>query len=289
MSRAAHAPGFHEMPLVFFTAAATTGGGLLAGHFAAWALESARWEPSRFQALVGLFALAGGIAVSLAHLGRPGRFAYALRRVGRSPLSTEVALAGITVLSAFAALALPAGLPLAKILWVPAAAAAPALLLSLGWVYRLPGQSSWRGAASLAPLLLGLSFGLLVEAGQRGGGVRLLFAAFGLLLVDLAGFVMRWKMSGWGAGYGSPSHPVLFRSRRRIFAARVVDANALPLVLMIAEMPTAAAIVLSFGILIERYSFYAHAVCRTTEAEVEQVESILRRTAEAPIRPAKPE
>ncbi len=268
---------FHESPLVLFTTLVVIGAGLLAGHFTAWALAAASWTPNRWCAGTAVVLIASGIFLSLLHLGRPSRLAYALRRIGRSPLSTEVILAFLTLVPAAAALLLPA--LQGTLLWGIAAAASPGLLLALGWVYRLPGQLSWKGPALLAPLLLGLVIGLLAQAATNPGGARLMFAALLFLAADAAGFAIRWKTIQWDASVGEPVHPSLFGTRRRILILRFLDVTLIPLVLMLAQLPVPALGVLGLGVLVDRFAFYALALRRTPEAEISRIERHIKKSA----------
>jgi len=266
---------FHETPLVLFTALVITGAGLPAGHFSAWALGLTSWTPNRWRATCALIVLATGLLISLLHLGRPARLAYALRRTGRSPLSTEVVLTLLTVVPAGAALFLPdrqAG----TLLWALVAVAAPGLLLALGWVYQLPGQLSWRGTVTLSPLLLGLATGFLAQAASAQDNARLMFAAIVFLATDAACFALRWKVMKWDSSLGQPTYPHLFLARRRIMILRIIDVVLLPAFFILAQAPTIALSILAFGIFFDRFAFYALAVRETTEAEVARVEAVIR-------------
>ncbi len=267
---------FHETPLVIFTALSVLGAGLPAGHFAAWSLGWVDWEPGRLPAAVSAGLLVTGLLVSLSHLGRPARMVYALRCIGRSALSTEVALVALTAGATAAPLLLQHRFPVAAALWGLVAVTSPALLAVLGLVYRVPGQLSWKGAATLTPLLLGLAAGFLTLAAAAGDNARFMFAALALLAGDAAGFVLRWKAIEWHSFSGLPSHPSQFTARRRILLLRLADVTLLPTLLMFAQMPAVALVVLAFGVLVDRFSFYALAIRGTTEAEIARVERLLR-------------
>jgi DMSO reductase anchor subunit len=260
---------------VLFSALTITGAGLLAGHFAAWALGLTAFTPKRCTAGVATILLAAGLLLSLLHLGRPARLVYVLRRVGRSPLSTEVILALLTTLSAAAAQLLPFRQTASALLWGLAAAASPGLLLALGWVYRLPGQLSWRGAVALSPLLLGLATGFLAHASSAEENARFMSAAFALLAADATAFAMRWKVMKRDPAPGQPVHPALFSVRRRILILRLMDVTLLPAFFMLAQAPMVALFVLAFGIFFDRFAFYALAIRETTEAEIARVEHFL--------------
>ncbi len=270
---------FHETPLVLFTALVIIGAGLPAGHFTAWALGMANWRPDRWSAGAGTISLASGLLLSLLHLGKPSRLASALRRTGRSPLSTEVALVLLTCLPAAAALLLPDSNLAGTLLWSLAALASPALLLTIGWVYRLPAQLSWKGTAAVSPILLGMAIGFLSEAAAAADNARFLFAALILLAADAAGFGIRWITTGMEISTGIPAHPAFSRARRRIRMLRLLDVTILPLLLMLAQLPALALIILSLGVFVDRFAFYALAVRETTESEVFRVERLLKEPA----------
>ncbi len=267
---------FHEMPLVVFSAFVIIGAGLLAGHFVAWALGWAPWTPSPARAIPAAVLLGAGLLASLLHLGRPGRMSYALRHTGRSSLSNEVLTALITLVATSAALILPPTSGLTPLLWGGAAVAAPVLLLLLGRVYRLPGQLAWQGQAVLSPILLGLAAGMLALAVSTPHSTPFMFLGLVLLVVEAAGFGMRWAVMKWVSVDGPSAHPSLFRARRRMMILRLVDVNLLPGLLLLAQAPLAAACVLGFGIFVDRYTFYALACRRSTEAEIAEVEKKLR-------------
>jgi len=104
--------GFHEPPLVLFTALATAGAGVGAAHLCLAFLGWAPWvPPAGLMTLIGVL-LAVGLLFSVGHLGRPLRSPLALFRVGRSPLSNEVLVLGVTLASSLVAVLLPAGHPL---------------------------------------------------------------------------------------------------------------------------------------------------------------------------------
>ncbi len=271
--RAKTTSSFHEFPLVLFTSLVVIGAGLPAGHFAAWALGMTPWTPNRVQALLSTFTLAAGLLVSLLHLGHPFRSAYALRRAGRSPLSTEVVLVLLIIVPSTAALVLH-GHPALNLSWGLVAAASPGLLLTLGWVYRLPGQLAWRGAAELSPLLLGLAIGFLSQAASASDGGRILAVVVGLLALETVGFAMRWKVLN--SENGEPVYPGRFQARKMIMTLRLMDVTLLPALFVLADYPSVALFVLAFGVLFDRFAFYALAVRQTTESEISRIERILR-------------
>lgn len=268
--------GFHEMPLVLFSALVITGAGLTAGHFAAWAMGLSAFTPNRWPAAVATILLVAGLLLSILHLGRPARLAYALRRAGRSPLATEVILVLLTIVPAAAAQLLSFQQTVNILLWGLVAISAPVLLFALGWVYLLPGQPSWKGAIALSPLLLGLATGFLAQAASAAQSARFMFAALIMLAADAAGFAMRWKAMKYDIALGQPVHPALFSARRQILILRLVDVTLLPASLMLAQAPTVALFVLVFGIFFDRFAFYALAIRETTEAEIARVEAAIR-------------
>ena len=96
-SKRASRKGFHELPLVLFTALAVVAAGIGASRIVLVLAGAGEWQPTREEAAAEAGLLALGIAFSTLHLGQPFRAGLAVRRVGRSALSNEVLLAGVTV------------------------------------------------------------------------------------------------------------------------------------------------------------------------------------------------
>lgn len=94
--RSSSPQGFHETPLVSFSALATAGAGVGMAHLLS-ALVEGDWSltPGESYLLVGLLLL--GLVVSTGHLGRPLRAPLAGAGLGRSPLSNEVATLGLAL------------------------------------------------------------------------------------------------------------------------------------------------------------------------------------------------
>ena len=97
------AGSFDEWPLVIFTTLGVTGAGLLATPLLAWAAAGTS-APATVSLRWGAALLALGLAVSLAHLGRPLGAPRAVSGLGRSLLSAEVVAATLaTIVGATAA------------------------------------------------------------------------------------------------------------------------------------------------------------------------------------------
>ncbi len=89
--------GFQELPLVIFTSLATAGAGVATAHLSLLLLGWVPLVPPFWvMALLGIL-LAVGLLFSVGHLGRPSRGAFALIRVGRSPLSNEVLVVSVVL------------------------------------------------------------------------------------------------------------------------------------------------------------------------------------------------
>jgi hypothetical protein len=244
---------FHEMPLAIFTTLATAGAGL-----ALVAPTERLFHPIAPHEISGPIAgalIGTGLSVSLLHLGRKARGWRALARLGRSPLSTEVVVALITIAASLS------GAP-----WV-AGAGGLGFLVALGLVYRIPGQSAWGWEAVVSPLPLGAAFGLAARFYDAAPVVWI------LLCVDLVLTAMRWFRLEKERERSAPAYPAWFSSRRRIAIARAVGVTILPAVLL-AFSSTAAAGTLAAGIFVDRFAFYALALQRTTEAEIARIESL---------------
>lgn len=182
-----------EWPLVVFTLAAQTAAGLLI-----WTtiLSLLRRPPPLSSLAVGGWALAlagAGLLASLLHLGSPQRAFLAMRRLNKSWISREVALALAFCLSA-------AGLTLSGWRSPPSSPANPwllgsstllglALVYAMAQVYQLRTAPGWAGPLTgpkffLTALLLGgFSLAMLSpQAWQPPGSAGLL----GCLLVQVA-------------------------------------------------------------------------------------------------------
>ena len=157
--------------LVVFTSLAIAGAGLVSASACfelRYGLDSGRMVAA------GAVLLATGLLVSLGHLGRKRRAGLAVRGAGRSALSNEALLAGL----ALAAAALAAGLDLAgaharAVATALAGAVNAAFLVSIGLVYRIRGQRTWRGFSAATPLTGGLAFGAIALQTLAGTWRRL--------------------------------------------------------------------------------------------------------------------
>ena len=267
---------FHELPLVLFSALATAGAGVGAVHLLSGFLGNGwAFSPARALVVTCLLLVAG--VISGFHLGRPLRGPLALRGSGRSPLSNEILALAAAVVFAGSGLILPDG-PWMPFLGVLAALFSLFFLLALGKVYVLPGQVAWRGLAATAPLVMGLTWGLILDVGLSGGipgsfGRVLVWAG---LILDGAISLGRWRSLEVWAGESQVVHPALFRRRRLLLGARIALASlATPGALLWAGWDAAAAVFLG-AVLLDRFGFYALALRQTTEAEVRRVEALLQ-------------
>ncbi len=280
---AAQHPYFHEAPLVGFTAAAVTGAGLTAAWPLAWALSAGTYLPGRMMAACIFALLLGGLAVSVLHLGRPLRAAFALRRAGRSALATEVLFASLSAGAACLLLFSPERGAVALLLWTLASLASLALLASVSWVYWLPGQITWKGLPALSALPLGLLTGLVAHtmAAPLCSGVSSL-AAVAITAIDAVIWAGRCLRVERGRTAGTPAHPWVMTRRRLVYGLRF----------LLVTLPASAAalrwsgpivlVTLGLGILVDRFAFYGLAVMQTTEHELVRIESIIRELGPQP-------
>jgi DMSO reductase anchor subunit len=258
----------HEWPLVLFTALAVPGAGVYAVRLLAPLAGNSTRTPEYLLA-VALGLLAAGAGLSLLHLGRPTRAVLALCRVGRNPLSAEIAL--VAALLAAGTLLLVPGLSPSTVAAVDAAsgACAVALLAAFGAVYYLRTRWPWRTVLAFAPLVSGMSAGAVILCTAPGARTLLPFALLALA-ADAALGTRGWRpprQRGW-----LPAHPTISEYRRRLLTLRLVFANLLPAGLLAAGLAPGAAIAVGVGVLIDRFSFYGLAMVQTTEASVADVE-----------------
>ncbi len=269
-----HSPAdpFHEWPLVVFTTLAIVGAGLLATPLVAW-LTSGKPAPNADAVRWGAILLGAGLVVSTAHLGRPIRAPLASRGLGQSRLSAEVAAVGLALLLGIATAVLPS---LSPALDLATAASAIALLVTLGLVYSLPGQRTWRGAVVWVPLTTGLGFSAVTLAASRGQVTDAIGAAAAVAVAaDTALLASRWLSVARPRVPLAPRYASVFARRRPILVARFALVDVLPACCLLAGLPAGAVALLGLGILVDRITFYGLASQHTTEAEVGRVEAVI--------------
>jgi DMSO reductase anchor subunit len=266
------AGGLSEWPLVIFTTLAIMGAGLLATPLVAW-LAAGITAPAAGAVGWGALLLGAGLAVSTAHLGRPFRAPLATVGIGRSRLSTEVVVAGVALILGIVTALLPER---SALLGFATAAAALAFLVSLGLVYALPGQQTWRGAVVWMPLTAGLGFGGVSFAAMWSGpSVAVSVAAVGILAADTVLLTARWMSLALPKTRLAPRYPPVFARRDLILVSRLALVDILPVCFLLAGLPSIAAGLLGLGILVDRVGFYGFASQHTTEAELQRVEQVI--------------
>jgi DMSO reductase anchor subunit len=263
---------FHEWPLVVFTTLAIMGAGLLTTPLLAW-LAAGTPAPAAGAIRWGALLLGAGLAISLAHLGRPLRAALAPLGIGRSRLSAEIVIGGLALVLGILTAMLPYVSP---VLDLATAAAALAFLVTLGFVYSLPGQQTWRGAVVWMPLSSGLGFAAVALAGIWGEAVIAIGAVAAVALAaDTTLLIVRRLGLVWPREALAPRYPSIFNRRQLLLAARFAFVDILPGCCLLAGLPKGAATLLGLGILIDRLSFYGFASQHTTEAEVGRIEGLI--------------
>ena len=282
--------GFHELPLVLFSALATAGAGVGVSHLGLACLRWSPWVPSMEVLLWFFILLALGFLSSSGHLGRPFRGPLALARIGRSPLSNEVLVVSIAVATGLGGVVLPSGHGLAPLLRLVAVLSSIPLLLALGHVYNLPNQLTWRGLAPAQPFVLGLGFGLTGLLGTLPDGTRARSELLVLLILLIDGLLV-WERSwriGRALGKGLPSHPGLMAQRGSALILRVLLGILFPAVALLSGWWELAGLSLFLNLFFDRFLFYGLAVVLNTEAEVMRVEAALRGRENDPPLPNDP-
>jgi DMSO reductase anchor subunit len=218
------------------------------------------------------------ILVSVFHLGRIWRSHYALRRIGFSPLSSEIFLAAILVPLALAQADSPRLDGLSPLLPYLAGLIGLSVLLLIGMVYNLKGQLPWRGPAAMIPLSQGMAFGLTVVLVVSYGYSDYLgsMGPVALIILDASLHGLRWKKIGSERTLGTPSHPAAVGQWKRLLLIRSALSHVFPLVALLASLPALAMVLLAMGIVHERLLFYALASQHTHEAEIARVEEVIR-------------
>jgi len=272
--------GFHEAPLVLFTALAVAGAGIAGSRILLAVAGQGGWAPGRWEAgAVATFLVVGMVASTL-HLGRPFRAGLALWGAGRSPLTTEVLALGAAVASAALAALLPAGSALGEVAGALVPWLSLLVLLTLGSVYRLPGQVGWGGAAAFRPLALGLVFGMVAQgaAGSWIAAGPLLFVFLLVTLADALLLVLHGRRLDRVRRRAEPSHPAVFARRRLFLAIRLVLVDLAGTAAFLLGWASAAVVLLAAGVLLDRVLFYALAARWTNEGEVGWIERLLAET-----------
>jgi DMSO reductase anchor subunit len=256
-------------PLVTFTGLAIAGAGLVA---ASAYFDLVHGAAGAGAMAAGASLIAAGLIVSLSHLGQKRRAALAARGAGRSALSNEALLAGVALgAAAIAAAAGLSGLRAAPLV-AGAGAANAAFLVSIGLVYRVPGQLTWRGFSAVTPLTGGLAFGAITaQATVAEGGLylgTLLFIAIDALL-----FSQRWRdIAGIAYSERMLADPWHVR-RTQLLAARFFLLDVMPFFLLLGAGTPLAIPLAAAGLAVDRFGFYALALQQTTEREIEQIEA----------------
>ncbi len=273
-----------------FTALATAGAGLATAHLS---LFFPGWvplvPPVWVLALLGIL-LAVGLLFSAGHLGRPFRGAFALIRVGRSPLSNEVLVVSVALAATAGAVALPPGHLLTTPLTVTVYVSSVLTLLALGLVYRLPGQLTWSGPVLVQPFVLGIAFGLTILLGSLPAGTRARAELLILLVLFVDGLLVwerSWRMTD-ALSRGVPTHPRFLGRRGATVFMRVLLGILLPAGALLRGWAELAGVFLFLNLFLDRFLFYGLAVRCTTEAEVEGAEMALRARTASPLESTDP-
>ena len=254
--------------LVVFTSLAIAGAGLVS---ASAYFELVHGLASGRMVAAGAVLLAAGLAVSLSHLGRKGRAGLAARGAGRSALSHEALLAGLALGAAVVAAGLGLRGAPSPIATAAAGVVNTAFLVSIGLVYRVRGQRTWRGCSAATPLTGGLAFGAIaLQSLAVPGGV--FTATLLIIAIDALLFSRRWRaVAGIALPEAVPANPWMIR-RTQLLAARFFLLDVMPLILLAVSPTFLAALVAAAGLVVDRFGFYALAVQHTTEYEVAAVE-----------------
>lgn len=265
------ARSFHEWPLVVFTTLAVGGAGLLTAPLLSLAAPGPR-APAALAVRWGVALLAIGLAVSLAHLGKPLRAPLTAAGLGRSRLSAEVLAAGLATLAGAAAALLPSVSPA---LDVAAGICAVAFLVTLGLVYALPGQQTWGGVVAWMPLTTGLGLGAVSLAASRGEALAVGAVPIVVLAADAALLVVRRTSLVRRSATLLPRYPAAFEHAQALLFARLVLVDTLPGACLLAGFRRTGVALFALGLLADRLAFYGLAAQRTTESELARVEGII--------------
>ena len=262
-----------EAPLIGFTGLAILGAGIPAAALLAMLGGVEVVQGSGALPMASCLFLAGGMAVSLSHLGRPGRAALALLRPTSSPLSREVVFASLCLLAGGTAIF--GGGSGSELLWFLWGACGFLLLLALGDVYDLPAQPAWRGAVVRIPATQGLAFGFLTLAGwETPWADAMVPAAVAFLALDLLLHLVRARQLNRLEGL-EPASPFRSRQVRLLMAGQALVGAVLPLLLLPLAGVQLATLFQAVGVGMDRVLFYLMAAAHSQEAEVRRVEEII--------------
>jgi len=256
-------------PLVAFTSLAIGGGGMIS---ASAYFELVHGLLSAWTMAAGAVVMAAGLAVSFGHLGQKRRAALAARGAGRSALSNEALLAALALGAAAVAAAVGLSGSSAHVAVAAAGAASAAFLVSIGLVYHLPGQLTWRGFSAGTPLTGGLAFGAITVQTTVARGdpylATLLFIGIDALL-----FSQRWRDIA-GMAFSERMLADRWHARRtQLLAARFFLLDVVPFFLCVGALSPVALPVAATGLALDRFGFYALALQHTTEHEIEETEA----------------
>ncbi|MFC1662463.1 DmsC/YnfH family molybdoenzyme membrane anchor subunit [Gemmatimonadota bacterium] len=268
---------FHEAPLVVFSALVSAGAGTGVTHFVFALSDLASFlPPSGLPALIACL-LAIGLLASMAHLGRPGGVTDGLRRIGRSPLSNEGAVAVLALAGAALSSIVPDTNFLFAPVWYLTVGACVGTLISLGAVYRIPGRPGWGGGVVFQPLIAGMIAGWVLWRMAAPGPMPFPFFAILIILVltDLGITASRILVLAGHREESTPSHPQLFALRNTLLLLRCLFVDLLPLLFAATGHWSLATVAVAVGVFVDRTSFYGLGLKETTEAEIARVEGIL--------------
>jgi len=255
--------------LVTFTGLAIAGAGLVAASAYFGLIHGL---PSAWTMVAGTGLMAAGLIISLGHLGQMRRAALAARGAGRSALSNEALLAALALGAAAMAAAVGLSGSDAPFAVAAAGAANAAFLVSIGLVYRLPGQLTWQGFSAVTPLTGGLAFGAITaQAAVASGDVYLATLLF--IGIDALLFSQRWRaIAGMAFSERMLADPWHVR-RTPLLAARFFLLDVVPFFMLAGVASPLAIPVAAAGLALDRFGFYALALQHTTEREIEETEA----------------
>ncbi len=228
---------------------------LAVGWFA-WLALLHRWLPSAAPAWnlwLPVMVMLWALGASLMHLGKPWRAPLALRGMGHSWLSREVAFAGLTTLSMSVSAAFPSqGLPAAGGVLFGAAT-----LFCIGQVYYLRTVPAWRGWFAHVTLWLSC-FGLggLAAAFAAGMGLLAELAWLALLVNVFLAEVNRRRVERLPGGLFSPHRSAAHsQAEARRWMLRL-GLTVLAAVLINFHLVGPAMLIAIVGEMLGRYAFY---------------------------------
>lgn len=262
-----------QIPLVLFTTLLPAGIGIQIGAVLTGLLEKTAITGLLNQLVLSLICTAASAVIVFFHLGHKGRGARALKGVFHSPLSREIILAMIFGGLLLIDIAFLHRIGLTTLLFVIMGLTGLiglATALSIGQVYNLTGQVSWRGAVHVTGPLLGTMLlaaaSTLSLVNARGPQHPVAIVVIFLVLVEILALGKKGKSYLDAAKI---RHQLVFPQLSRLIIGLYLGKTSVLLILLSLTFTPQVQLTpyLAAGaMLLDRLAFYASAAQQTPQA-----------------------